>query len=495
MKTFFRVMGLFALGILVPSSGTIYAQNGSMPPLSVSNPVLPPAPFLYVKLILPKEGKTTWLPGTPSATTYNEPTAVAIRPGYMYRLELSHLPGHPNLKLFPTLEVRGSLHPPKGQDIRKYPVPVVLNENDIAKISKGTFITKRILLENPHHAEPVSSQQDQLIEYNAQSPEEADRMLKDRGRLVLILRIGERQYSSAELAREQIMGSVWFPFQPTPPVPKIPPQLIYGNIPLYDPISGPKASEVECLFDGGDRNHNLGIGPDNQVNGLDPSDTAIEYQTSKGKRVTTSNRVCICVPRYIAIRNELYVMNENAMRRLVSEHTIRTPVPVHQLRIADDVSKIDRLAGYNTRQRPSGIESSISAKAVDQLRGRPMAVAIQKKTKVVAQVKELEELNGYPNCQMMLVKWMEPKQPDRIGQIVTFYLRYHNATSGDLSEVIVSDSLTPRLEYIEGSYKSDRAVTFTAVPNNGGSLTLRWAISGKLKPGESGIVTFKAKIR
>jgi uncharacterized repeat protein (TIGR01451 family) len=78
---------------------------------------------------------------------------------------------------------------------------------------------------------------------------------------------------------------------------------------------------------------------------------------------------------------------------------------------------------------------------------------------------------------------------------VTFTLRYYNKTNQPMDDVVVSDSLTGRLEYIEGSAKSDRAATFTAFPNEAGSLVLRWAIDGQLQAGQGGNITFKARIR
>ena len=59
----------------------------------------------------------------------------------------------------------------------------------------------------------------------------------------------------------------------------------------------------------------------------------------------------------------------------------------------------------------------------------------------------------------------------------------------------MSDSLTTRLEYVEGTQKCSRAATFTSYDNEAGSAVLRWALDGKLPPGETGIISFKAKIK
>ena len=61
--------------------------------------------------------------------------------------------------------------------------------------------------------------------------------------------------------------------------------------------------------------------------------------------------------------------------------------------------------------------------------------------------------------------------------------------------MVVSDSLTGRLEYVSGSAKSDRETIFTMQDNEAGSLVLRWEVAGRLLPRESGIVSFQARVR
>jgi len=64
-----------------------------------------------------------------------------------------------------------------------------------------------------------------------------------------------------------------------------------------------------------------------------------------------------------------------------------------------------------------------------------------------------------------------------------------------MTDVVISDSLTTRLEYVTGSAKSDREAAFTTVMNEAGSLVLRWQVGGSLPPGQSGILTFQARVR
>ena len=79
--------------------------------------------------------------------------------------------------------------------------------------------------------------------------------------------------------------------------------------------------------------------------------------------------------------------------------------------------------------------------------------------------------------------------------MVTFYLKYTNHGGKPISDVALSDSLTGRLEYVPGSARSDRNAVFTTQENEAGSVILRWEVTGKLLPGQSGIVSFQAKMR
>jgi uncharacterized repeat protein (TIGR01451 family) len=114
----------------------------------------------------------------------------------------------------------------------------------------------------------------------------------------------------------------------------------------------------------------------------------------------------------------------------------------------------------------------------------------------VATLIGVEEITSFPNCNSLLLqKRVEPVNPQKIGEEVTFFLRFTNATKEPMLAVVISDSLTARLEYLDGTAKCSRAATFTMQNNEAGSAVLRWALDDKLQPGEDGIISFKAKIR
>jgi uncharacterized repeat protein (TIGR01451 family) len=99
-----------------------------------------------------------------------------------------------------------------------------------------------------------------------------------------------------------------------------------------------------------------------------------------------------------------------------------------------------------------------------------------------------------PDKPLLLVKCAD-RTSAQPGDVVTFFLRYSNHGGQPITEVAVSDSLSPRLEYVPGTAQSDRPAVFTTEMNEAGSLILRWEISGTLQPGQSGALRFQARVR
>ena len=99
-----------------------------------------------------------------------------------------------------------------------------------------------------------------------------------------------------------------------------------------------------------------------------------------------------------------------------------------------------------------------------------------------------------PERPLVLCKTAD-KQGVQIGDIVTFTLKYTNTGGQPITGVVVSDSLTGRLEYVPGSAKTDREAVFTMQANEAGSLILRWEIAGTLLPGTSGLISFQTRVR
>jgi len=81
------------------------------------------------------------------------------------------------------------------------------------------------------------------------------------------------------------------------------------------------------------------------------------------------------------------------------------------------------------------------------------------------------------------------------GDTVTFVLRIDNVGDSPLRDVVVTDNLTTRLEYLADSQTSSREAEFSFAANEGQSLRLTWKIPGELKVGEGATIQFKCKVR
>jgi hypothetical protein len=229
-----------------------------------------------------------------------------MRPGYCYRVRLDNIPGHPGVSIFPTLEVRGSLKLSPKLNAAGYPAPVVLTEADIESVLAGNMICKVIYLENPDRATPALAPPAQPMELNL--PPGSDLMLEafDRGRPMLIVRMGGRLLvSDEELSESTVPGTILFPGEKVVMPAAKPPCLLWDYRPFYDPRLGPKPPSEECLNDGGDHGNRAGFDANGRLAGVEPEDTVAEFTDSHGRRhVTHSNCVCLCVPRFAVLRCE-----------------------------------------------------------------------------------------------------------------------------------------------------------------------------------------------
>ena len=286
---------------LMPYLG--YSQP--MMPRQTCPPQGPPAPVLAGRVIAPDGVKVVFQPGQGSGQIYGTPVTAGFRPGYRYVFELTNLPGRQNERLYPVLDVVGSLVPRPGMKYMEFPAPISITKADIDRALGGTLVTKVIYLEDPTKAVPIEAKPDQPLEFTDGSIDEAMQAARDNGRLVAVLRMGDRKPEPDELARATVAGTLLLPGENHLGAPGAAPVLPCMSVELYDPIIGPKPTTEECMTDGGDKGPRLGIGLGQRLGGLNPTDVALEYTMNGKRRVATSNEVCICSPRYVLRKVEV----------------------------------------------------------------------------------------------------------------------------------------------------------------------------------------------
>jgi uncharacterized repeat protein (TIGR01451 family) len=458
-------------------------------PARVAGPA--PGPILFVRFALPSPTRVAFYQGSLPAGEFPTPVSVGLRPGYVYRMRLGNLPDMPGVTLFPTIEVRGTLLAHELNPV-DYPVPITFSRQDLERVTAGALLTKVVYLEDPLQAMPVATLIDEPIEVEIRPGQQLLDEARLRGRPLLIVRLGARSFTDQQLARESVPGTVQFPGESIISPAGCGPFLPYSQVALFDPNLGPKSPTDECLKDGGDVGRPAGFDQEGRLRGVDPSDTVAEYKDARGdKHIAPSNRVCICVPRFAAVYSLVVptgyggAISPAKSEGLVGGILLRNRIP--SATIEERVRTEVALSG----ERASGVANALEPLSLDELMGPANVRGSIGNVEVEGNCVPSHIL---PPGKLVLEKSVD-KHTARIGDLVTFSLRYTNLGGQAIGDVAVEDSLTGRLEYVPGSAKTDRAAALSMVPNDAGSLLLRWAISGKLLPGESGTITFQVRVR
>ena len=455
-----------------------------------------PAPLVAAKFLIPEGVRATAFPGSNLARIFDPvKETLGLRPGYVYRFELENLPYAPGVSLFPEVEVRGVLVPRPGMKYMNYPIPLVFTPGDIERVLAGVLITKVIYLEDPEKAIPAEVLPNFPVETPDGTEKEAIKNARENGRLMAIIRLGNRRPSVEQLQTLAVDGTILLPGEKYLRAPVLPPVFSYWAVPLFDPMLGPKAPKEECFLNGGDRGDYLGIAPDGRLVGLNPTDVGVEYTIGGKRRVTSSCPTCICAPRYMIRRAELTPTGFEG-RQVLAAHDARMLPLGFKERVAPmaEITR-EKIVEFVGRTRPSGYVGRIGLSFFIGTT-KPVAVGQVAGVKVTAALVELEQLTAFPTlCPLTVAKVVDPPGPKQAGDVVTITLRYANSGTRAVSDLAVSDSLSGRLEYIPGSAQTDRPADFTTAENEAGSLVLRWELPGELLPGQSGKIQFKARVR
>jgi uncharacterized repeat protein (TIGR01451 family) len=540
------------LGLLALPNGQV---RGQLPPPPPPLPVRGPSPLLFVRFQAPPGMRATFFQGWAPARSFPAPVVVGLRPGYCYRMQLSGLVEERDVRLFPSIEVRGSLCLSPNLNVASFPAPVELTQADIESAVAGNLVTKVVFLENPDLAEPIATVPGQTLESERPASWDLLREARDRGRVMLVIRLGGRQVEPAELAAGSIPGTILFPGERAIMPPLLPPTLPTACWPWFDPVLGPRPLDEECLHDGGDRWTRAALGPGGRLVGLDPEDTVAEFTDCKGRRgITCSTRVCLCVPRYLVLRNELPSLQHEVVLGPFDTRAVKKGILLEEQTPPLLASQTKQLEGFRGQVRPSinvALKSPgllVGLKVLEahdvvlgpvELLGTVEARRLTEiqKTILFQQMKFALEMSGPvklsetvgvkgpavvgrtegpelvvatvetrdftvccheapcpPDKPLLLIKCAD-RHSAQVGEEVTFTLKYSNHGGRPISDIAVSDSLSGRLEYVPDSAESDRNAVLTIQENEAGSVILRWEISGKLLPGQSGRLKFKARVR
>lgn len=458
-------------------------------------PVIPPppeAPVVGLRIIGPAGTRTSFHPDCQRSVDVESPALVGARPGYIYQFRLSNLTQGKNIALYPTIEVIGTLRLPPPLNGLQFPVPIVITDQDVEQVLAGSYITKVIALENPDRAAPVATSSDRPLE-TVVPPER--NLLEEAwllGRPMVVLRIGHRELSFEELAARAIPNTLLLPGHMGLGMPPVPPNVPYRCFPVTDPIHGLDWKEEEVVKDGGDVPPFAGLDAQGKLGGLNPKDTVAEYSDDcGGRQLAISNRVCLLVPRYVVVRTDIVPLGYDLLVGPAHKRVVQGQETVLMRLPPITNAQVEQPEVMKNRQRPVSIQEAQTAITLEQMLSTGLIVGQQGSQVVIGtSIKKCT-----PPCKPLYLCKEADRLTAEIGDVVTFTLRYSNPGGQPINDVVLNDSLTGRLEYVVGSWKSDREANFSMQENEAGSLILRWELPGKLLPGETGVITFQAKIR
>ena len=462
-----------------PLAPSPYSQEYGLPPL------------FYIRFQGPAGAKLTVVRDEPQPHQLDLPCLVGFRPGYSYRLAVSNLPGRPGVVFHPTVEIRGTmLLSPKLRN-SDFPATISFREEDLDKIALGSMLRKMIVLEKPENAVPSPSSASEPIEVPLLADQDPMVQAREHGLPLAVFYLGLRKYETEEMRAPR--GTVYLPGDKMLPFPAMPPMLPATCYPLIDPIAKmAHPAEYTTVYDGGDIGLRAGFDKDGRLVGVDPSDTVASYVDSKGnKKIACSNRVALCIPRFIMLRSD----TTPDLRA-----TVRIPNAAVALKTPQESDSVYRTTTYRQKTQLELAAERLRLASSTNFYGTAVSGSVQGLA-IKATIRSTQIVDGLKipakseeDVPLLIIKW-----PDRHGvlpgELLTFTLRFTNPGKLPINEVAVVDNLTPRFEYVPGTSKTDRDGTFTFQPNQVGSSLLRWDFTAPLLPGESGTIMFQVKVR
>lgn len=306
-----------------------------------------------------------------------------------------------------------------------------------------------------------------------------------------------------------------------------------------------RAYPDEYICDGGDRDnpvHYFG----GEMQGLDTEDTVAEFKDHDGKNhVQASNRVCVYAPRFGAVRTVSGPGIDVKVDKAAGATDVAGIGALHDERGLEIGRHRSVASGVATNRSASGIENSqpahLSEKAESIVQSAKVDQGLESKMSrglSLLQTSDVYELNlliqgvstskirtgintskattqatqtystfrvqstvgsekgGRPG-KIHIVKEASPLVA-KSGDVITFTIQFRNVGDYNVHDVRIIDNLTPRLTYIDGSGQidagEDAGGSLTAVPNKEGSQTLIFELDKPLQGGQSGTITFRAKV-
>ncbi|MCE5266515.1 MAG: DUF11 domain-containing protein [Planctomycetaceae bacterium] len=298
----------------------------------------------------------------------------------------------------------------------------------------------------------------------------------------------------------------------------------------------------EYLCDGGDAGRPAMRNGHGNVDGVEMEDTVAKYETHDGQTaIEPSNRVCVYSPRFGAVRQVVSLAASQERQQLGGVHTpVRLEAPTTRQLVGhakQHVQAGDQIAArpavaMRTRQGDGAMSSAVgprgfqdSFKPYENLsivrlgaykeaemaflaKGTNAAIAwshtdalqiLLDSKGAQATVKFDQAQSTYTvshqGCARLRLVKVASTASAKPGDEVAFTLRFDNVGDEPLTNVVIIDSLSTRLEFVPGSAQCSLDATFATHPNEGDSLAIRCELAKPLAPCKGGVVRFRCRVR
>lgn len=204
-----------------PLPNVHYLQNSDSPPGVVGAGRLVRGPaigfFQPVEVSGPEKLEVALAQDGQFLQPLSAPVKVGMLVGAVYRLRVTNIPARPGEELYPTIEVIDRLYAPRGREHR-FPIPVVLEKDDLTRALDGAMVTRVIYLEDSQVASPIADEPGTQRVTEAAGNDNALKIADQLGRPMAILRIGSRVPTDlrGDLTSFLYNSPPWMPLPPVP---------------------------------------------------------------------------------------------------------------------------------------------------------------------------------------------------------------------------------------------------------------------------------------
>jgi len=414
--------------------------------------------------------------------------------------------------------------------------------------STGTAANKQTNTAASNQAPAAASKQSAATNSQSASPDDGGSHIIARGQCG-----GPDYRSGAMLPPEAFSGYPGDGYTRPGPVPSFMPQGEQGGpcgAPLPTATFGPwRPAGATCpwppdeyLCDGGDHPPGIHVRQDFQIDGLQPEDTIVHFDTIDGQTgVVASNRVCIYAPRFASVRKVDVTHDDDQFEQV---NKLNEPIALHQEDLAElaasseqpeqaigavgarptialvekqkgiDLTNEQGAAAVFDRLKPyedfslmhSGIvaENDLAllaqrvAAAIAWTGDQALEVELNDREAIAVEGNDRAEaifavdVPNHPRLQVCKIASADNAKP---GETVDFTIRFDNVGDQKIGNVTIVDSLTTRLEFVPESAQASVKAKFITSHNEAGSLVLRWELTDPLPAGAGGVVRFQCKVR